>query len=121
MICPTCGHDNLPGSEECNRCMQDLTQLDRPTANNRVEHSLMEDPVSCLHPLMPVALPPTTTVREAIDVMLGRNIGALLITDDDGRLLGIFSERDLLTKYAGVLGAQLEAPVSEYMTAHPET
>ena len=50
MICPTCSHDNLPGSEVCANCLHDLTQLDRPTAQNRVERSLMEDPVSVLKP-----------------------------------------------------------------------
>jgi len=46
MICPTCGHDNLPGNEECSNCLQDLTPLDRPAPQTRVERSLMEDPVS---------------------------------------------------------------------------
>ena len=27
MICPHCGHDNLPGSEECSHCLMDLTQF----------------------------------------------------------------------------------------------
>ena len=101
MICPTCGHDNLPGSEECSRCLQDLTQLDRPTAHDRIERSLMEDPVSVLQPAQTDHARPTTTVRDAMRIMLARDIGALLVVDDDGKLLGIFSERDLLTKVAG--------------------
>jgi len=36
MICPSCGHVNLPGNEECSNCLQDLTPLDRPVASNRV-------------------------------------------------------------------------------------
>src|SRR5947199_4884257 len=98
MICPTCGYDNLPGSEECNRCLQDLTQLDRPVAHDRVERSLMEDPVSALGPHEPVTVLPTATVSRAMEMMLEKNIGALLVVDDGGKLLGIFSERDLLTR-----------------------
>jgi CBS domain-containing protein len=120
MICPTCSHDNLPGREVCGNCLHDLTQLDRPTARDRVERSLMEDPVSALRPRRAVTLPPTATVGEAIRTMLERDVGALLIVADDGRLLGIFSERDLLTRVAGRPGDCAGRPVREFMTADPE-
>src|SRR6202011_5577415 len=97
MMCPTCGWDNLPGNEECANCQQDLTPLDRPMAQNRVERSLMEDPVSALRPKKPVTIRPTTHVQVAIQAMLANDIGALLVTSEDGKLLGILSERDLLT------------------------
>jgi CBS domain-containing protein len=121
MICPNCNHDNLPGSEECSNCHNDLTQLDRPTAQDRVERSLMGDAVSALKPRTPVTLPATATVGKAIETMLVNNIGALLIVDEAGRLAGIFSERDLLTKVAGIHEDYAERPVREYMTADPET
>jgi CBS domain-containing protein len=121
MICPSCGHDNVPGTEQCNNCLHDLTQLDRPIAQDRVERSLMEDPVSVLKPGRAVTLPPTATVAEAIQTMLTRNVGALLIVAADGKLLGIFSERDLLTKVAGTEPDYATKPVSQYMTPNPET
>ena len=121
MICPNCGHDNLPGGEECSNCQQDLTQLDRPTAQDRVERSLMEDPVSALQPRTPVTVRPTATIGEAIQTMLGEDLGALLVVDSEGKLLGIFSERDLLTKVAGLHDAYAELPVGQFMTANPET
>lgn len=121
MICPTCGHDNVPGSEECGHCSGDLTQLDRPVATNRVERSLMEDPVALLQPREPLTVQPDTTVRDAMDLMLTRDIGALLVVDDDGRLQGIFSERDLLTKVAGLHADFAGRPVQDYMTRNPET
>lgn len=121
MICPTCGHDNLPGSEECSRCLQDLTQLDQPAAQNRIERSLMEDAVTVLHPRQPVNVRPTATVREAIGIMLARDIGSLLVVDRDGKLMGIFSERDLLTKVVGTRASYAELPVHDVMTPDPET
>ncbi len=121
MICPNCGHDNLPGSEECNSCLQDLTQLDRPVANNRVERSLMEDPVGLLCRHRPVTVGPTATVREAIQAMLDPGVGALLIVDEAGKLVGIFSERDLLTKAAGDHASFHQLQVKQFMTPHPET
>ncbi len=50
MICPHCGNDNLPGNEECVRCSQDMTQLDRPVPGDPVERSLIEDPIARLKP-----------------------------------------------------------------------
>lgn len=121
MICPNCGYDNLPGSEECGGCLQDLTQLDRPTAQDRIERSLMEDPVSVLNPRAPVMVRPTTTLQEAMRTMLDLNIGSLLVVDSDRRLLGIFSERDLLLKVAGLHTSYAELPVAQFMTQQPET
>jgi CBS domain-containing protein len=120
MICPTCGHDNLPGSEHCANCLHDLTALDRPIAIDRVDRSLMEDPVGILRPRTPIALAPTATLREAIALMLASDIGAVLVVDADGQLLGILSERDLLTKVAGVVPDYADRPVSEFMTPTPE-
>jgi CBS domain-containing protein len=121
MICPACSHDNLPGREYCSNCLHDLTQLDRPTSRDRVERSLMEDPVSMLQPRKAVTVPPEATVSEAMRLMLERDVGALLIVAESGRLLGIFSERDLLTRVAGHVADYTTRPVSEFMTADPET
>jgi CBS domain-containing protein len=121
MICPTCGCDNLPGSEDCQHCQQDLTPLDRPAAQNRVERSLMEDSVSVLGPKPPVTVPPEATVAQAMQVMLTQNLGAVLVVDGDGKLKGIFSERDLLKRVAGLFDDFAALPVARFMTADPET
>jgi CBS domain-containing protein len=121
MICPTCGWDNVPGSEECQNCQQDLTTLDRPEGRDRVERSLMEDPVSQLLPHPPVTVPLDSTVGEALALMLERDLGAMLVVDESGRLRGIFSERDLLKKIAGLHADYDALPVTQFMTADPET
>lgn len=121
MICPNCGHDNLPGSEECSSCLQDLTQLDRPIASNRVERSLMEDPVGKLCRRKPIVVRPSTSLAEALKAMLGPGIGALLVVDETGKLVGIFSERDLLTKLPNGGDPYHNLCVEQFMTAQPET
>ena len=121
MICPACEHNNLPGSEYCRNCYSDLTHVERPVVYDRVERSLLEDTVSVLAPPEAICLPPDATVGYAIRVLLDRNIGALPIVDKTGNLLGIFSERDLLTRVAGDRDDYAVRPVSEYMTPTPET
>ena len=47
------------------------------------------------HPLFHV--PPTASVRDVARTMSDRNIGAIAVLDS-GKLVGIFSERDVLTR-----------------------
>jgi CBS domain-containing protein len=121
MICPHCGYDNLPGTEECGHCLMDLTQLDRPAAHNRIERTLMEDPVRVLQFKPPITVYPTTSVHETMQIMLTRNIGALLVVDTEGKLMGIFSERDLLTRIAGLHHAYADMSIDRFMTPNPDT
>jgi signal-transduction protein with cAMP-binding, CBS, and nucleotidyltransferase domain len=121
MICPHCGQDNLPGSEDCSHCLMDLTQLDQPQANSRVERSLMEDAVGRLCPHLPFTVLPSTTIKETIRSMLDHKIGALLVVDSSGSLLGIFSERDLLTRVIDLHENYEQLPVERFMTSKPET
>jgi len=121
MICPTCGWDNVPGNEVCAHCQQDLTPFDRPTASCRLERSLMEESAGALSTHQPVVVPADMTMQQAITTMLDRNVGALLVVDDAGNLQGILSERDLLKKIAGVQDDYADLPVTDFMTARPES
>jgi CBS domain-containing protein len=53
--------------------------------------------------------------------MLAHNVGAILIIDQENKLLGILSERDLLRRVAGQHERYAELPVAQFMTANPET
>ena len=53
--------------------------------------------------------------------MLAAEVGTVLVVDGDGRLVGIFSERDLLTKVAGLHADYRGLPVRDFMTPNPET
>lgn len=50
-----------------------------------------------------VSATPGTTFKEAVDLMVAHDVGALPVLDDLGRVIGIVSEADLLAKagYAG--------------------
>ena len=41
---------------------------------------------------------PSTTVYGALELMAEKNIGAVVVTDEEGKLHGIFSERDFARK-----------------------
>jgi CBS domain-containing protein len=65
------------------------------------------------------SIEPTTTVAEAATVMGERRIGSALVMQGE-RLLGIFTERDIVR----ALGQHFDAaghPVSDWMTKDPMT
>ncbi len=119
MYCPTCGHVNKPGSDACGNCMLPLVHLDEPAMHDRVERSLMTDPVAILAPREPVTVGVEDHLGEAVRRMIDRGVGAVLVTASDGELVGILTERDFLTKVAGQSGFA-DLPVREFMTPDPE-
>lgn len=56
------------------------------------------------------------SIKEALKVLAQKDVGALPVTKD-GKLVGIFSERDFARKMAQKDGCSLDAPVSEIMTS----
>jgi CBS domain-containing protein len=119
MICPTCGHDNISGADECAKCLASLSQEDLPTPTTQAHHIIMTDPISALDPPTPVCVSPDASLVEAISEMRRHNVGALLVTDGDGKLVGIFTERDVLRKVAGQVHDLPATPVSRMMTPNP--
>lgn len=56
------------------------------------------------------------TVAEAVKVMAGREVGAVLAMTEDGLVAGIFSERDLLVRVVGAGLDPVTTPLSLVMT-----
>lgn len=121
--CPLCDHPNLPGADECELCLASLTQEEASAAeaNSRIEQSLREDSVEKLNPAGAVSVPESATVKTALEVMRGKRIGCVLITNTEGNLIGIFTERDALTRVAGEDLDPADTVVREVMTRDPET
>jgi len=46
----------------------------------------------------PYSMKATATVQEAAEFMAARNVGAVCVVDEEGKLLGVFSERDVLRR-----------------------
>ena len=65
-------------------------------------------------------VPPESTVAEAIRLMLARRVGAVVVVDAN-RVVGIFTERDVLRKLALSGRDPEKVPVAELMTTPVET
>ncbi len=85
-----------------------------------VRGALLNDTINTLSPTEPVCLGGKTTVREAVDRMLAARQPGVLVVDAQSRLIGIFTERDLLTRVVGKGLDPGATPLSTVMTRHPE-
>ena len=85
----------------------------------RLGEGILGSAIRALEPRKAVSIPETTPIRDAIRLMLEREIGAVLV-ERDGRAVGIFTERDVLRRvvFAGLDQAR---GVGEVMTPDPET
>lgn len=120
MICPSCGHKNIPGADECESCFQDLASLDGVVPKSKMEKVLMRDPISRLQPREPVITSPESNVLETVQKMNEAKIGCVLVAKN-GKLQGVLTERDVVFKVLSPGKDPAKIPVGEIMTPHPDT
>jgi CBS domain-containing protein len=68
-----------------------------------------------------VAIASNATLCEAAKLLTEKKIGALVVKDGGGVLIGIISERDLVRAVAKDGAASFNQQVGEHMTPKPET
>ena len=66
-------------------------------------------------------VPPDTPVQEALRLMNARRIGTVLVVEGEDRLLGIFTERDLIRRVLTTDEGWRGLPVADWMTRDPHT
>jgi CBS domain-containing protein len=96
---------------------------DDDTATEREEQELgqliLEAPIRELEPPAAVLVPETASIHSVIQILLDKSLGAVLV-QREGRVVGIFTERDVLRRVVSV-AVNGERPVSEVMTPDPES
>jgi len=97
-----------------------MHELGRPaTTTTAVQDRLTQEMVSSLKPSVPITIDAASSLARAMRQMNRHNIGCLLITDDEDRLCGIFTERDALMRVTGLVDDLAAAKIGEYMTPNP--
>jgi CBS domain-containing protein len=121
MLCPSCGHENIEGSDRCDNCMTPLSKDDVPDAQSAggLARSVMEDNLSHLAREEIVLVSLNTPATEVVRQMRAAHTGCALVLDD-GRLAGIFTEHDVLNKLTGDSARPGSSPVRDLMSADPE-
>ncbi|MEX0784653.1 MAG: CBS domain-containing protein [Dehalococcoidia bacterium] len=119
VICPSCGAENIEGVDTCENCMQDLRTLDVPDTFQVASESDLTRRLDEIRLSKPQVVAPSTSVREVLALLRADPAGAVVVVEEE-RIVGIFTDRDVLKRVAGQPGA-LDEPVFKYMTPDPVT
>ena len=85
-----------------------------------IKGALLNDTIRILGPDEPLSVRESVSVADAVAAMMAMRRAAVLVVDEDGRLQGIFTERDVLTRVvAPGLGPRV-TQVGQVMTRDPE-
>jgi len=122
MLCPSCGHENIEGTDRCDNCMTSLLKLDRgqPEAAVGLARSVMENNLVQLEQELTVLVQLDTPAIDVVRKMRESRAGCALVLDG-AKLAGIFTEHDVLNKLTGGDARAVTVPVRELMSAQPET
>jgi CBS domain-containing protein len=122
MNCPSCGHENIDGIDRCDNCLASFRQLDIPSADaaEGLARSVMENNLGQLDYDQTVFVAPDTPALEVARLMKNSNSGCALVLNS-GKLVGIFTEHDVLKKMTGADKDLAAVTVKELMSPNPET
>jgi CBS domain-containing protein len=116
MRCPQCGFENLIGSDICDNCGADLAGSDTPEAAISYRGPLLGEHLDDLEIGTPEIVDVSADADEAIQRMHENGTDCVLVVDN-GRLVGIFTDRDAVLKVAG--RPRAARPIAELMTRDP--
>ena len=85
-----------------------------------IRGALFDDTLAVLTPPEPVCVHEDVPIREAVAAMVARRQAGVLVVDGDGRLAGIFTERDVLMRVVGAGRDPVRTRIGEVMTRDPE-
>ncbi|SPO04306.1 probable CBS and PB1 domain protein [Cephalotrichum gorgonifer] len=88
---------------------------------SRARHSRKAPPgtVLALKPSPALQIKPTTTVSEAAQLMAAKREDCVLVTDDDDRIAGIFTAKDLAYRVVGLGLKASSITIADIMTKNP--
>ena len=121
MNCPSCGHENIDGTDRCDNCLAPFRDLDVPRADaaEGLARSVMEDNLGRLEPEETITVVPETPVLDVVRLMQRANSGCALVVEGD-KLAGIFTEHDVLRKMTGTEARSPATAVQDLMSRNPE-
>jgi CBS domain-containing protein len=90
-------------------------------AQHRSDGEIMDRPISEIvrYP-NPLVLPPTAMVKHACAAMRDRRVGAVLVTEGDRKLVGIFTGRDAVCRVLAEGKNAARTTLAEVMTPQPD-
>lgn len=117
-ICPSCGERNIKGEDLCWNCLAPLNSMDIPETAQPISENALTRSLSNLRLRRPSTITPDQAISEAVAILRSDPAGAIVVLDGE-KVVGIFTERDVLHRVALREGA-MDEPIATVMTHEPE-
>ena len=85
-----------------------------------IDHRFLSRSIGILNPRPPLCLSENASLEEVLRLLKSNKIGAVILTDQLGKVSGVFTERDVVLKFS-LEDIPLNTPVSTLMTKAPKT
>lgn len=95
-----------------------LQNYDPKIYKDPLEKALAEETVVAIQCTPVATITPDTPIHAAVKALAGMQVACLLV-EEDGRLVGVFSDRDVLDRVALEYEQVKDRPVGEFMTTDP--
>ena len=96
-----------------------LSNYDVSIAEDEFERALAENTVTEIETKPFETVTADTSIGDVVAIMAAKDIGCVLVVDDDRHIVGIFTQRDLLMQVVDNFDEVKGKPVGELMTTEP--
>ena len=86
--------------------------------DDSLEAALVDKSITEIQAQPYITVTADTSIREALDKLVGDDIACLMV-EEDGKLVGVFGDRDVLDKVALELDSIRDRPIREVMKPNP--
>lgn len=95
-----------------------LENFDPPTYSGGLEEALAEESATSIQSTPFTSVSADTPVHEAVKLLAGLHIACVLV-EEDGKLVGLFTDRDVLDKVSLEMEEVKDLPLRDVMTTNP--
>ena len=120
--CPSCGYQNIEGSDRCEQCLHSLHQRDTPAPkkNDKIQSVMMTAPISELITGKDLLVAsPDDSIQKIVKIFQEQKKNCVLVYKNK-KMVGILSNRDILWKVVGKHADLSKIKASQVMTSNPE-
>jgi 2-oxoglutarate ferredoxin oxidoreductase subunit beta len=115
------GQEALVGSEHDEEYTGVLFHGEQTSDPYAEQHSILTDTLADLKPRKPLVAHFNISLAEAVKQLTDLNVGLMTLVDDEGKLMGVFTEGDVFKKVACQIDDLDQHEVKDYMTPRVST
>ena len=121
LFCPACGSENIPGIETCENCQSDLSFIGKEihaVTSSSLEKGALTDPLTKIDTTNVYRIFEELTTRRTLEIMHDLEISSIMVEDETGEIVGVFSDQEILKNVFCNQDPDLDLPVKDFMSTY---